>query len=202
MRADEVLAPQRRARGSQACSLSVSARPRARPSCAAPRLSCSRATRRSRPGLQGSRRGSLGEGGKGARGSRQQRGRRGGKALQPLVPWLPCSAPSGLGTWGLPQEVGRHSLAGGVRGGRRSVGEGSRARVCMAGSPWGWQLPAASRWWGGGRSCRRRQLGRKGELRSAGRSPAIRSGKICFLCRRFIPTKCPISQNGPSALLL
>ena len=45
-------------------------------------------------------------------------------------------------------------------------------------------------------------MGRKGELRSAGRSPAIRSGKICFLPQTFIPTKCPISQNGPYYCLL
>ena len=96
----------------------------------------------------------------------------------------------------------------GVQDGKQWAEEALRGRVCKAGSLWGCQ-PEGGRWWGGRRegAChceRRRESGRKGELRSVGRSPAIRSGKICFLppSPRFIPTKCPISQNGPFYCLL
>ena len=180
--------------------------PRARPSFGSPQLVVGRVTAPSRPGRQSSMQGKQSQGGeeKGEGGSRQ--GRRGWKAH--LDPWPPCSAPSGPGTLGLPRGAGRRSWVGGVQDGKQWAEEASRGRVCKAGSLWGCQ-PEGGRWWGGRRegAChceRRRESGRKGELRSVGRSPAIRSGKICFLppspC--FIPTKCPISQNGPFYCLL
>ena len=128
--------------------------------------------------------------------------------MELLDPLPPCSVPSVPGTLGLPREAGRHSWVEEVQDGTGWAEESLRGRVCKAGSLWGCQTEGG-RWWGGRRvgAChcdrRRRELGRKGELRSAGRSPAIRSGKICFLPQpRFIPTKCPISQNGSYYWLL
>ena len=169
--------------------------------------SCNRA---SQPGRRRSRQGRRNQGGEGRGGGGIRVGRRGWRA--PLDPWPPCSVPSVPGTLGPPRGgAGRHSWVGGDQGGGRpSAGEASwRGRVCKAGSLWGCLHAEGGRWWGGRRGgasrCDRRRRrglpGRKGELRSAGRSPAIRSGKICFLPQTFIPTKCPISQNGPYCLL-
>ena len=179
--------------------------PRAHPSSGSPLLAVGRVTGPSRPGRQSRRQGKQNREGEGKGGGESPRGRRGWRG--PLDPWPPCSVPSVPDTLGLPHGAGRRSWVEEVQDGRGWVEEALRGRVCKAGSLWGCQ-PEGGRWWGGRRegAChcdRRRELGRKGELRSAGRSPAIRSGKICFLPpARFIPTKCPISQNGPYYCLL
>ena len=173
--------------------------PQAHPSSGSPLLAVGRVTGPSRPGRQSRRQGKQNREGEGKGGGESPRGRRGWRG--PLDPWPPCSVPSVPGTLGLPHGAGRRSWVEEVQDGRGWVEEALRGRVCKAGSLWGCQ-PEGGRWWGGRRegAChcdRRRELGRKGELRSAGRSPAIRSGKICFLLpASFIPTKCPISQNG------
>ena len=169
--------------------LASSSLPQAHPSFASPLLAAGRATGPSRPGPRRSKQGKRNQGGEGRGAGGSQVGRTGWRA--PLDPWPPCSGPSVPGTLGRPHEAGgRHSWAGGVQGGGRGSAEEASwtGRVCKAGSLWGCQQAGGGRWWGGRRGgasrcdMRRRGLpGRKGELRSGGRSPAIRSGKICFL---------------------